>query len=81
VLRDLLSQLASRRQDQRDAAVGFSLEQLLEQRNAEGCGFAAAGRRARKDVVPGQSNGNRRSLDRGGLGIVKIVNAAANGSI
>jgi hypothetical protein len=81
MFRNLLGQLASRRQDQRGTAVDASLEQFLEQRNAESCGFPAAGRSAREDVVAGQRNGNRRALDRRGLYIVKVFDAAQYGSI
>ena len=81
MLCDLLRQLASRGEDQRDLASCSSLEEFLEQWNAEGRGLAAAGWSAREDVVAGQSNGDGRSLDRCGLGIVKVIYAATYGSI
>jgi hypothetical protein len=81
MLRNLLRQLASRRQNQRGAAVGAPFEQFLEQRNAESGSFAAAGWSAREDVVTGQSNRNSRSLDGRGLYIVKVFDAAQYGSI
>lgn len=56
--------------------VSTLLEQLLNYRNAEGRGFAAARRSARKDVAPGKSNGNSRTLDWRGLYIVKFLDAA-----
>jgi hypothetical protein len=78
---NLLRQLASRRQDQRGAALAAPLEEFLEKRNAEGGSFAAAGWSARKDVVPRQSHGNSRALDGRGLFILQVFNAAQNGSI
>ncbi len=81
MFRNLLRQFASWRQDQGGTAVCASLEQFLEQRNAESCGFAAAGRSARKYVVAGQCNGNGRALDGGGLYILKVFDAAQYGSI
>lgn len=81
MLRDLLCQLASRRQDQRGTTAGAPLEQFLKQRNAESRGFAAAGWSARKDVATGQGNGNSRALYGRGLCIVKVFDAAAYGSI
>jgi hypothetical protein len=76
MLRNLLCQLASRRQDQRGTAVGAPLEQFLEKRNSEGRGFAAAGWSARKDIAAGERNGNSRALYRRGLYIVKVFDAA-----
>jgi len=76
MLRNLLRQFASRRQDQRGTAVGALIEQFVEQRNAESRGFAAAGWSARKDVAAGKSNGNSRSLYGRGLRIVKVFDAA-----
>lgn len=61
--------------------MGAPLEQLLKKRNPESGGFAAAGRRAREDVVACQSNGNSRALNRRGLGVVKILDAASYRSI
>jgi hypothetical protein len=81
MLGNLLRQLASRRQDQRGTAVGAPLEQFLQEWNAESRGFAAAGWSARKDVAAGQSNGNSRALYGRGLDIVKVIDAAAYGSI
>ncbi len=81
MLGDLLRQFASWRQNQRGAAIGAPLEQFLEKRNAEGCGFAAAGRSTRKDVVAGQSNGNSRALDGRGLFKMEVFDAAQYGSI
>ena len=81
MLRNLLGQLTSRRQDQRGSPFGAPLKQSLKQRNAESRGFTAAGRSARKDVAAGQSNGNGRSLYRRGLCIVKVGDAASYGSI
>lgn len=81
MLGNLLRELASRGQDQRGTAVGAPLEQVLEQRNAKGRGFAAAGWSARKDVAAGKGNGNSVALDGRGLYIVEVFDAATYGGI
>jgi hypothetical protein len=82
MLRNLLCELARRRQNQRRSLTGRPpLEQFLNQRDAESGGFAAAGWSAGEDVATGQSNGNSRLLNGRGLGILEVFDATNERSI
>jgi hypothetical protein len=76
VLIDLRAQLARGRQDQRARGPARLRHQPLQDRQAEGGGLAAAGRRAGEHVAPLERGADRLLLDRGRAREAQLADAA-----
>ena len=76
VLEDLRRQLARRRQDQRARGPARSADELIENRQQEGDGLAAACHRAGEHTAAGDRRWNRVGLDWRGPRKAEILQAA-----
>ena len=75
VFDDLRRQLARRRQHERARRAARLVDQLVQDRQEERGGLAAAGHRAGEQVLPGERRRNRVGLDRGRAGETEIFQA------
>ena len=75
MLRDLIGQLARRREDECARLAARLIQQRGEQRQAEGGGLSASRLGACEDVAPFETGRNSEYLDRSGFGKLEIVHA------
>jgi hypothetical protein len=75
VLHDLRGQLAGRGDDERPGGAARLVDQPVQDRQAEGRGFAAPGHGAGEDVAAGHGGRYRVGLDRGGAGEAELFDA------
>ena len=75
VLVDLRRQLARRREHERARDAARAVDQLVQDREEERRGLAAAGHRAGEDVAPFEGGRDGGFLDRGGAGEAEFLHA------